>query len=131
MARRGGTPAPGVGPYLSIDGLENNGQLGFSVARVGDVDGDGVPDFAVAQPGTRSVRIYSGLSTDGFKRLIAHIQAPANDAAYDGFGERVFGVGDVNADGFADIAIAAPRAAVNAGGRTVRGAVYVYSGGSL
>lgn len=125
------TPAPGVGPHLSVDGTESNGALGAVVARLGDIDGDGVPDFAVAQPGTRSVRIYSGLSTEGFKRVIAHIQGPAGDAAYEGFGERVFGIGDVNGDGFADIAIAAPRATVNNGTRNVRGAVYVYSGGSL
>lgn len=124
------TPTAGAAPYLVLEGDATAAALGFAVTDVGDFDGDGVSDFAVAIPGTRTVHVYSGLSTDGFKRLLASISVP-DEPAYAGFGEVILGVGDVNGDGFADLAIAAPRASITVGGRPLRGAVYVYSGGSL
>jgi hypothetical protein len=53
------------------------------------------------------------------------IEQAADDPKYRSFGAKVTGVGDVNNDGFADIAVSAPEADVNG----KRGAVYIYAGG--
>ena len=64
--------------------------FGFDAAALGDVDLDGVPDFAVASPlnGAR-VRVYSGV--DG---AVLH-------KVYNG-GFAVSGIGDYDGDGYAD-----------------------------
>ena len=120
-------------PFITLEGTVANGNLGMAVASVGDVDGDGVPDFAVGSPGTRTVRVYSGTSTDNFKQLLMTITADPTNDAYKGFGARVAGIGDVNFDGFADIAISAPEATITVGTTEHpdhrRGAVYIYAGG--
>jgi hypothetical protein len=125
------TPTVGTAPYLAIEGTAANAKLGISVANVGDVDGDGIIDFAIGIEAERKVIVYSGLSTETQKRIIMTIDAPDGDNAYAGFGRRVVGVGDVNGDGFGDIAVSAPAAEVTPAGAStpVRGAVYVYSGG--
>ena len=91
---------------------------GFSVANIGDIDGDGYDDFAVGAPkqdsnGTNSgsVFVYSGASG-------AQIHKHDGDAAGDQFGYAVCGVGDVNNNGYVDYAIGAPfnnNAGANAG----------------
>jgi hypothetical protein len=78
--------------------------FGAAIADVGDVDGDGCHDLAVAgnygdAPG--QVCIYSGRSG-------ARLHAWVDDDPANGFGERVFGAGDVDGDGCADVAVAAP-----------------------
>ena len=131
------TPPFRTPPVLTIESAAPvaGANVGFSVANVGDVDGDGTADFAIGIPGQRTVRVYSGLSTDAFKRILMTIVAPAAPATpeaadpYKGFGRRVVGVGDVNFDGFADIAVSAPEANVDVNGQQRRGALYVYSGG--
>jgi len=102
--------------------------LGRSVAGVGDVNADGVPDFVAGAPGeielwygaTQStVRAYSGVDAailwewDGEEQT----QSPAGGH----FGFRVTGSGDVNGDGYDDIFAAAPNA-------YSQGAILVFSG---
>lgn len=126
---RATSPPNGTAPYMSVEGTVASSYVGMSVASVGDIDGDGVPDFAIGIPGIRTVRVYSGLSTDGFKRILMTITGdPASDA-YKSFGASVTAVGDVNFDGFADIAVSAPEATVTVDSQTRRGAVYIFAGG--
>ncbi len=90
-----------------------NEQFGFSVARVGDVNDDGRPDFAVGAPR------YSQAGTD-WGRVYLFFGGPALDAtadvilecpdATDGpqFGFSVSAAGDVNGDGRDDFIVGAP-----------------------
>ncbi len=91
-----------------LDGPEPYSSFGQSVAGLGDVSGDNVPDFAVGAPN------YSGL-TPNAGRVIVYSGADGGvlftldgTAASDQFGISVAGAGDINGDGIRDLIVGAP-----------------------
>lgn len=96
-------------------------KLGFSVAGAGDVNGDGYGDVVTSAPGVGSGEafFFAG-GEDGLETRSTWSQI--GETYGDAFGTAVAGVGDVNGDGFADIAVGADAAA---GGR---GRVYLFLG---
>lgn len=105
--------------------------FGFSVAGVGDLDGDKIPDFIMGAPGSNSGNgsafVYSGATGN----LLFQKDGGRFGLYGDNFGYAVAGVGDVNGDGRDDFIVGAPHA--SQGARTQAGSTYVYSGqdGSL
>jgi hypothetical protein len=104
-------------------------QFGTSVASAGDVNGDGFADLIVGATGTFNVTgrtntgcayLYlggvSGLPTSPAVRLTGP------DGLNGNFGFAVTSAGDVNGDGYADVAVSAIRANFSAG------RVYIYLG---
>jgi hypothetical protein len=104
--------------------------FGRTLAGVGDVNGDGVPDLAVGDPlqdlegdccgGARLVFLFSGATG----RHLHTVRAPRPQPEAN-FGAALAGVGDVNGDGVPDLAVGAPFQYVR--GLENRGQVFVFS----
>jgi hypothetical protein len=119
--------------YTLDDGFT---EFGSSVAGIGDVNADGVPDFAVGSPrfateghghsgGDELGRVYLYSGVDG---TLIRTFTGENDG--DRFGAAVSGAGDIDRDGTPDLLVGAP--GFDGVGED-RGKAYVYSGtdGSL
>jgi hypothetical protein len=115
------------GPNGSIIGVIENTDVttlqGFQ--GLGDLDGDGRGELAFADefgeltvfPGGAHTVVPSLITSTG-----TQISSPTGDT--DGFGTTMTPCGDIDGDGYGDVAIAAPRDANGAQG----GAVYVFTG---
>jgi len=106
-----------------ITGDNSGDRLGNSVAGVGDVNGDSVPDFIVGAYGSNSsagsARVCSGLNGS----LIHQVNGAV---AGDAMGFAVGGAGDVDGDGKGDFLVGAIWA--RPGGINSAGTAYLYSG---
>jgi hypothetical protein len=110
--------------FLMLAGDSAGDRFGHSLAGVGDVDGDLVPDWAVgapydtpAGPMSGSVRVISGATGSQLFEF-------EGDSELDLFGYSVSG-GDVDGDGLADVIVGA-YGDDSGGGDS--GSVYVFSG---
>ncbi len=99
------------------DGEAAGDQFGWIARRIGDVDGDSIPDFVTSAPGKSldganagRVYVYSGKS--------GKLVWSADGKAGDQLGIGIEAAGDVNHDGIPDVVASAPGA----------GKAYVYSG---
>lgn len=112
---------------LTWDGEESYDALGWSVARLGDLDADGAPELALGAPAgtppSGSVRIVSSRDGHTLRTLVG--EQPGER-----FGHAVCSLGDVDGDGVDDLAVGAPQFDATA---FLEGRVYVFSGldGSL
>ncbi|HGY91661.1 MAG TPA: hypothetical protein ENK43_10875 [Planctomycetes bacterium] len=113
-----------------VTGAAAGDRLGAHLFSLGDLNGDGIRDFAVTDPnaslgpisGAGKVTILSG--SDG-----AQLFQVTGSTANERFGSSVLDLGDLNADGVPDVAIGAPRATV--GGTLGIGRVRILSGADL
>jgi hypothetical protein len=130
---------PHVHDWLSGD-LPGDG-FGTSVAAAGDVNGDGWQDFIVGSPYTDlrgpssgSARLYLGGPNMGAESSVLLI----GEEKYDLFGTSVAGIGDINGDGYDDIAVGAPTDfnmvtfdTISGLSPSGKGRVYVYLGAAI
>lgn len=116
-----GTSDSVVGPALFLSGVSGS-LLDTSIAAAGDLNGDGLEDlaFGYRKDGVPATSIYLGRGGGA----TAGVMIPPD--ALCGTGHMVAGVGDLNGDGFDDLAIGDPsdRTSGPSAGRT-----YLYFGG--
>lgn len=124
----------GIAPEADTILKESMGfaMYGESVAGAGDINGDGYSDIIVGAPGYGYLTPYP----DGLKgRVYIYYGSATGFAGSDYvegeqyqnyFGQLVAGMGDVNGDGYSDIAISAPNYHVFA--PNADGAVFIYYG---
>jgi hypothetical protein len=114
---------------LADPGQSDGDRFGYSVARAGDVNGDGYGDLIVGAygvPGGKSAGaayVYLG-SGNAIATTPAFTLADPRQTSGDLFGCSVAGAGDVNGDGYADLIVGAYGTPESA----FRGAAYVYLG---
>lgn len=131
------------GTGYRVDGINATDKSGSSVTALGDINDDGIDDFAIGAPlaapfgkteAGEAYVIFGGadvgvsgtieLSTlDGTNGFVL-----IGDAKFDKAGTSVAGLGDVNGDGIADMAVGAPFA--DPDGRVSAGRTYVIFGGA-
>jgi FG-GAP repeat protein/VCBS repeat protein len=113
-------------PEFTFDSDDTGGAFGaMFMSIVGDVNGDGTPDFYVSDwanraKGRSTGRIYVYSGKDGQQLLTM-----TGETAGDGFGIGVADAGDVDRDGAADLVVGAWQ---NGSAALSGGKVYVYSG---
>ena len=124
---------------LRIDGASPDDGAGFAVAAAGDVNGDGRGDVILGAPFTRNnARDNSGSTYVVFGQAVPTNVDLVNLGAagfridgaegFDQAGSAVAGVGDINGDGRAEVAVGAP--GTDNGVIPNAGAVYVIFGSS-
>jgi len=93
-----------------------NNDFAISVSGAGDVNGDGYSDVIIGNDNF-VVYIYFGGST---MDNIADVKMEGDYSSYSNFGESVSSAGDVNGDGYSDLAVSAPEYSLE------KGKVYIY-----
>lgn len=111
-------------PAWTQTGDSVGARLGFSVAGVGDVNGDGRADAVVGGPGYGGKgKAWGYLGT--VSGLSNAVWSPEGTQAGEEFGFNVEAAGDENADGYADVLVGAPN--YDSGSNVDVGRLFLYS----
>jgi MYXO-CTERM domain-containing protein len=114
----------------TLYGLSYSDYFGWSIDSAGDTNGDGYGDVIVGSPygsgsssATGQARVIPGSATG--LDVSGEDEIYEGTTAYEMYGAKVAGVGDINGDGFDDVAVGRPE---HTGGSTRSGVAYLYLG---
>jgi len=118
---RGSATGPGAAPWTSLLGGSAGANLGWSLAGLGDVNGDGFPDLAVGAPFTSGgvVQVFAGSA--GGVATSSSWQATGctlGDCSMQ-LGWSLGAAGDIDGDRSPDLIAGAPAAGANDSGRAL------------
>ena len=115
-----------------LDGVSSAAQFGFSVAVVGDMDGDGFADYAIGAPSDAAggpaagrVFVYRGGPAHAGEAAALVLTGDPGDV----LGYSLAAAGDLDGDGYSDLLIGAP--AGTSANRQLPGRVLVIHGGPV
>jgi len=132
LAYLGGADGLPTTPSWTFDGDQPGALLGSSVARAGDVDGDGFADVVIGVSGHDGGGLDEGRVLAFLGSAAGLVATPAwtidGDQAGASLGACVASAGDVNGDGFADVVLGEP---LRDGAGTDEGRARVYLGSPL
>ncbi|TNF23588.1 MAG: hypothetical protein EP329_27075 [Deltaproteobacteria bacterium] len=97
---------------------ETPGSPVTAAVAAGDLNGDAAADFALTRPDADHVEVYGQMTEDGKASALSLLHPPLGPGAH--FGATVVAAGDVDDDGYGDLAVAAPDSGA--------GSVFVYYG---
>jgi hypothetical protein len=115
----------------SFESNQTSAKLGV-VAGIGDVNDDGIPDFAVGAPGfplgsfANSGRVFVFYGNVTGSPALTADQTIGDSNRSESFGAAIAGGFDFNADGISDFVIGAPSAEISTNANV--GKVYIYHG---
>jgi hypothetical protein len=115
----GGAAGLQAAPMVLTSSDDPRNHFGYVVTAAGDLNGDGFGDLAVGECGGSGTRVY--VYFGGAGGLGAKPQALDSPDGKNGFGCRVAAAGDLDADGYADLAVARV-------GDDFGGGLYIYRG---
>jgi FG-GAP repeat len=117
------------GYVLNVNGVNEDATLGWSVSCAGDINGDGYSDIIIGTPKYSNgqteegkITIYKGSQFGFVNSVPVNIES---NVAMANFGQSVSSAGDVNGDGYSDVATGAWN---YYNGTFYVGAAYVYYG---
>lgn len=115
----GASPAVAI-PTPVTTPMQGGRNFGIHAASAGDVNGDGYADVVIGDNGLPATYVFLGSATGLRSTPDLTLTGPAG--ANIDFGHSVAGAGDVNGDGYADVAVGAQ------GASGFAGQVYLYLG---
>lgn len=118
-------------PIWSVKGSQTDMRMGQAVSAAGDVNGDGKADILIGAPGfdidanpdVGAAFVFAGTATGAADEWL---WTAVSNQPYALFGSAVNSAGDINQDGFADIAVGAPQYSQD---QSEEGVIYIYLGG--
>jgi hypothetical protein len=124
--------------FQQVQDLKFGGELGWSVAPAGDINGDGIPDVIAGMPHYQVTGAFSVGRTFVFSGATDTVLLTLDDPIVEEnarAGTSVVSLGDTNGDGVPDVLVGAPGQDIGdeEDGLTDVGVAYLYSGanGSL
>ena len=100
----GGPSGLGTTQDAVLTGGSPNSRFGETIAAAGDVNGDGFGDLVVGAPGESTIYVFHG-SASGLPTRPSTILTRAGSPPSAALGTDVAGVGDIDGDGYGDIAV--------------------------